>query len=120
MIVCPACGTENPDGAKFCNACASPLEPERSGRKERKYATALFADLVGSTELAEREDPEVVQSVVGRTFDRLSDEIARYEGLLRSSWETRSSRSSASRGLTRTTPNAPSAPPSRCRRSCPS
>jgi class 3 adenylate cyclase/tetratricopeptide (TPR) repeat protein len=51
-------------------------------RKERKYATALFADLVGSTTLAEREDPEVVQSVVGRTFDRLAEEIARYEGLL--------------------------------------
>ena len=82
MIVCPSCGTENPDGAKFCNACATPLEPERVGRKERKFATALFADLVGSTSLAEREDPEVVQSIVGRTFDRLAEEIARYEGLL--------------------------------------
>ena len=82
MTVCPSCGTENPDGAKFCNACATPLEPERAGRKERKFATALFADLVGSTTLAEREDPEVVQSIVGRTFDRLSEEIARYEGLL--------------------------------------
>ena len=49
---------------------------------ERKYATALFADLVGSTTLAEREDPEVVQSVVGRTFDRLSEEIERYGGHL--------------------------------------
>src|SRR5205823_15015267 len=47
-----------------------------------KFATALFADLVGSTSLAEREDPEVVQSVVGRTFDRLAQEIGRYEGLL--------------------------------------
>jgi predicted ATPase/class 3 adenylate cyclase len=42
----------------------------------------LFADLVGSTSLAEREDPEVVQSVVGRAFDRLSEEVRRYEGLL--------------------------------------
>ena len=82
MIVCPSCGIENPDGAKFCNACATPLEPKRAGRKERKFATALFADLVGSTTLAEREDPEVVQSIVGRTFDRLSEEIGRYEGLL--------------------------------------
>jgi class 3 adenylate cyclase/tetratricopeptide (TPR) repeat protein len=49
---------------------------------ERKFASALFADLVGSTALAEREDPEVVQSVVGRTFDRLAEEITRYEGLL--------------------------------------
>ncbi len=69
-------------GAKFCNECASPLLPERPRRKERKFATALFADLVGSTTLAEREDPEVVQSIVGRTFDRLAEEIARYEGLL--------------------------------------
>jgi class 3 adenylate cyclase/tetratricopeptide (TPR) repeat protein len=37
---------------------------------------------VGSTALAEREDPEVVQAVVGQTFDRLAAEIGRYEGLL--------------------------------------
>jgi class 3 adenylate cyclase len=37
---------------------------------------------VGSTELGEREDPEVVQSLVGRTFDRLSREIERYGGFL--------------------------------------
>lgn len=82
MTTCPSCGAENPDGAKFCNECAAPLLAERPRRKERKFATALFADLVGSTTLAEREDPEVVQSIVGRTFDRLADEIARYEGLL--------------------------------------
>jgi class 3 adenylate cyclase/tetratricopeptide (TPR) repeat protein len=82
MTTCPSCGAENPDGAKFCNACAAQLQAERPRRKERKFATALFADLVGSTTLAEREDPEVVQSIVGRTFDRLADEIARYEGLL--------------------------------------
>lgn len=55
-------------------------EPEQR-RRERKYATALFADLVGSTSLAETEDPEVVQSLVGRAFDRLTEEISRYEGL---------------------------------------
>src|SRR5512134_3553126 len=82
MLVCPACGTENPEGARFCNGCGTALAEAEPRRKERKYATALFADLVGSTALAEREDPEVVQSVVGRTFDRLSEEIARYEGHL--------------------------------------
>jgi len=51
-------------------------------RKERKFATVLFADLVGSTALSEREDPEVVQSVVERTFDRLAALITEYEGLL--------------------------------------
>src|SRR4030065_2935725 len=46
------------------------------------FARALFAALVGPTARAGQEDPEVVQSVVGRPFDRLSDEIGRYEGLL--------------------------------------
>src|SRR5947207_907547 len=84
MIACPSCGRENPADAKFCNTCGTPLNaaPAAATRKERKFATALFADLVGSTALAEREDPEVVQSVVGRTFDRLAQEIQRYEGLL--------------------------------------
>jgi class 3 adenylate cyclase/tetratricopeptide (TPR) repeat protein len=82
MLVCASCGAENPEGSKFCNACGTVLGQPEPRRKERKFATALFADLVGSTALAEQEDPEVVQSVVGRTFDRLSEEIARYEGLL--------------------------------------
>ena len=82
MTSCPSCGAENPDAARFCNECGTALAQPGQRRKERKFATALFADLVGSTTLAEQEDPEVVQSVVGRTFDRLAEEIARYEGLL--------------------------------------
>ena len=82
MITCPSCGEENPERARFCLNCATPLGVENEARPELKFATALFADLVGSTTLAEREDPEVVQSVVGRSFDRLSVEIERYGGLL--------------------------------------
>jgi class 3 adenylate cyclase len=82
MLLCPSCGRENPQDARFCNSCGATLTPVQVARKERKFATALFADLVGSTALAEREDPEVVQDVIGRTFDRLAQEIGRYEGLL--------------------------------------
>jgi class 3 adenylate cyclase/nicotinamide riboside kinase len=82
VLVCPSCGRDNPPDARFCNSCGAALAAAPATRKERKFATALFADLVGSTSLAEREDPEVVQSVVGRTFDRLAQEIGRYEGLL--------------------------------------
>ena len=83
MLTCPTCAEENPERAKFCLSCGTPLAAEPTpGRMERKFATALFADLVGSTTLAEQEDPEVVQSVVGRTFDRLSAEITRYGGHL--------------------------------------
>jgi len=82
MLVCPSCGQDNPEGARFCNNCGTTLTAAQATRKERKFATALFADLVGSTALAEREDPEVVQSVIGRTFDRMAEEIGRHEGLL--------------------------------------
>jgi class 3 adenylate cyclase/tetratricopeptide (TPR) repeat protein len=50
------------------------------GRRERKYAAVLFADIVGSTALAEREDPEVVQSLIGSTFDRMSEVVTRFGG----------------------------------------
>ena len=82
MLACPSCGQENPEGARFCYACGTTLTPAQATRKERKFATALFADLVGSTALAEHEDAEVVQSIVGRTFDRMAEEIGRHEGLL--------------------------------------
>ncbi|HJS26129.1 MAG TPA: AAA family ATPase, partial [Actinomycetota bacterium] len=82
MQTCPRCGEENPDRARFCLRCGETLGEAGTGRAERKFATALFADLVGSTSLAEREDPEVVQAVVGRAFERLAEEVRRYEGLL--------------------------------------
>ncbi|MGE5225527.1 MAG: ATP-binding protein [Planctomycetaceae bacterium] len=82
MRTCPRCGEDNAERARFCSNCGEPLGEAEQRRRERKYATALFADLVGSTSLAETEDPEIVQSVVGRAFDRLTEEVSRYEGLL--------------------------------------
>src|SRR5438046_45143 len=82
MRTCPRCGEENPERARFCLRCGEPLAETEQRRKDTQFATAVLADLVGSTALAEREDPEVGQSVVGRTFDRLAEEIQRYEGLL--------------------------------------
>ena len=79
---CPSCGHENPADARFCSQCASSLVVVPPARKERKFATALFADLVGSTALTEREDPEVVQAVIGRLFDRLAGVIERHGGFL--------------------------------------
>src|SRR5262245_40601824 len=71
---CPECGAEAPLTAKFCPECAAPLTatspptgsaavrppspatPADAG--ERRHLTALFCDLVGSTEIASRLDPE--------------------------------------------------------------
>jgi class 3 adenylate cyclase/tetratricopeptide (TPR) repeat protein len=80
--ICPACGAEGADDARFCSACATPLGAVPAGRKERKLATALFADLVGSTALTEGEDPEVVESLVGHAFDEAAAEIERHGGLI--------------------------------------
>jgi class 3 adenylate cyclase/tetratricopeptide (TPR) repeat protein len=83
LQTCGTCGAENPEGARFCSSCGSPLAPTTApARRERKFATTLFADLVGSTALAEREDAEVVQSLVGRAFDRLAEEVHRYGGVV--------------------------------------
>lgn len=47
---CPSCGTENPEGFKFCGNCTAPLgAPARTVAEERKVVTTLFCDLVGFT-----------------------------------------------------------------------
>ena len=72
---CPACGTENPDRAKFCLECGAPLEaPTRPG-EERKLVTVLFADLAGSTALGERLDAEALREVMGRFFAAMREQI---------------------------------------------
>jgi ABC-type oligopeptide transport system substrate-binding subunit/class 3 adenylate cyclase len=44
-------------------------------REERKVVTAVFADIVGSTALAERVDPEDVKHVVGEAVARIVGEV---------------------------------------------
>src|SRR3954468_5486645 len=44
-------------------------------REERKVVTAVFADIVGSTALGERLDPEDVKLVVGEAVARIVGEV---------------------------------------------
>lgn len=48
--------------------------------EERKLATVLFADLVGSTELAGGQDPERVRAMLDRFYDAMAAEVARAGG----------------------------------------
>ena len=48
--------------------------------EERKLATVLFADLVGSTALADEEDPERTRLVLNRFYDAMTEEIERCGG----------------------------------------
>src|SRR5215472_11670487 len=52
-----------------------PLPVTTSVREERKVLTAVFADVVGSTALAERLDPEDVKLVVGEAIARIVGEV---------------------------------------------
>ncbi|MFL5867194.1 MAG: AAA family ATPase [Thermoleophilaceae bacterium] len=68
--VCHACGRSNPDDARFCSGCGTSLAVEAPQREARKVVTALFADVVGSTVLGERLDPEDFQATVGEGVAR--------------------------------------------------
>ncbi len=48
--------------------------------EERKLATVLFADLVGSTELAGSQDPERVRALLERFYDSMAAEVERAGG----------------------------------------
>ena len=50
------------------------------GTEERKMVTVLFADLVDSTGLAERLDPERAREVLGRFFDAATEELQALRG----------------------------------------
>jgi class 3 adenylate cyclase len=75
MATCRQCSAPLPDGARFCPVCATPVEPEPTTR-ERKLATVLFADLVGSTALGGALDPEHTRDMLDRFYDAMAAEIA--------------------------------------------
>jgi adenylate cyclase len=47
---------------------------------ERKQVTVLFADVSGSMDLAEQQDPEEWRKIMQRFFSILADAVGRYEG----------------------------------------
>jgi class 3 adenylate cyclase len=52
-------------------------------REERRVVTALFADLVGSTPLGERLDPEEVRLIVGEAVARIVRRVEAYGGTVK-------------------------------------
>src|SRR5215468_9405851 len=78
-VRCTACRAENPPGKKFCADCGaalttrapsgpaeavSPLPAAPMPSAERRQLTVLFCDLVGSTALASRLDPEDLREII--------------------------------------------------------
>jgi class 3 adenylate cyclase/tetratricopeptide (TPR) repeat protein len=79
VSACPACGSANREGARYCDACGSRLSAV-DVREQRKTVTVLFCDVTGSTALGERLDPESLRAVLARYFEVASATIERHGG----------------------------------------
>jgi class 3 adenylate cyclase len=82
MASCTQCGAPLPPEARFCPSCAAPVSKAASSGEERKVATVLFADLVGSTALGAEQDPERTRVLLERFYDAMASEIDSAEGTL--------------------------------------
>ena len=100
-LICPSCGAINPNPANFCGDCGTQLAQGTApvtaeGRTveaasasasqvlepERRQVTVLFCDIIGSTELSARLDPEDLRDVISGYQQVCASVISRYEGYL--------------------------------------
>ena len=80
MLACPGCGESNPEHARFCLACGSPLlatDPE-----SRRRVTIFFCDLADSTAMGERLDAEAFRRVLSRYYDTARGVVERHGGVV--------------------------------------
>lgn len=78
-MTCSVCGRPLPEAARFCPSCGAAVGPLLE-TAERKMVTVLFADLVDSTGLAQRLDPERARDVLGSFFDAAATELQALRG----------------------------------------
>src|SRR3954470_11145031 len=79
-MVCSSCGRENDADARFCGACGAQLDDRPAELETRKVVTVVFTDVVDSTALGERLDPESLRRVMWRYFDAMQATLERYGG----------------------------------------
>jgi len=106
---CPKCDKSNPKDARFCMNCGAPIAlagPRQEARLRemqestpqtlqekvfaegpqivgaRKPVTILFTDIVGSTALAERLDPEEWREILEGAHRGVSEAVYHYEGTI--------------------------------------
>jgi class 3 adenylate cyclase/tetratricopeptide (TPR) repeat protein len=81
MAVCPQCGTESDERSRYCSSCGAALAaPTVPVSEARKTVTVLFADVVGSTHLGERHDPERLRRIMSRYFEEMRAVLERHGG----------------------------------------
>ncbi|MFD2093625.1 ATP-binding protein [Blastococcus deserti] len=83
MPTCGACGEDIPARFRFCGVCGAPVaEQARAQREIRKTVTVLFCDVVDSTRLGARLDPESLRQVMGRYFEVAREALQRHGGIV--------------------------------------
>src|SRR5262245_12632525 len=80
-MTCARCGTANRPGARFCDACGTPLaSSEVDDAPAREVVTIGFADLVGSTSLHERLDAESARRLMDGYYASLRAVVVAHGG----------------------------------------
>ena len=90
---CSACGFENESAAKFCGGCgrsmgqaglAAPISVPAAPRAdaERRQLTVMFCDMVGSTELSTKLDPEDLREVVAAYHRGVAETVGSFGGFV--------------------------------------
>ena len=79
LRTCPSCGNLGAEDARFCSRCGFALG-DAPPRERRALISIVFCDLVGSTALGERLDPEVLRDVQARYFDAAASALRAHGG----------------------------------------
>ena len=94
-VRCSKCGSQCLSGAKFCADCGTSLNVAVSARVlerpppkkyestgERRHLTVMFCDLVGSTEISARLDPEEWREIEAAYLHAVAEAIDRFDGFV--------------------------------------
>ncbi|HEX3409181.1 MAG TPA: adenylate/guanylate cyclase domain-containing protein, partial [Candidatus Binataceae bacterium] len=91
-LPCDACGAPVGSGEKFCGNCGVQVIAADASRREgesapalqtdgeRRHLSVLFADLVGSTQMATRLDPEEYHDIIQAYHRTVARVVARFDG----------------------------------------
>jgi adenylate cyclase len=79
VAACRTCGTEPLADARFCHGCGAPTEGPAQPA-EYKQVTVLFADVVGSMDIAKQVGPERLREIMADLVNCASSVVQRYGG----------------------------------------
>ena len=82
-IRCDRCQELTARPARFCRQCGAPLPADQvvaAAQEVRKTVTCVFCDVVESTALGQRLDPEAVRRVMSLYFEEMRRAVERHGG----------------------------------------